>query len=464
MAAARTTGILLPLNCSRSAANLALHCLALVWLTLHSSAAHAVPAFARQTHQPCVACHIGAFGPQLTPFGRQFKLQGYTLEAGDDRKIPLSMMLVETFTHTQKAQAESPGGGFNRNDNVELEQASAFLAGRISDHLGIFAQATYSENGGKVGWDNVELRYARSNQIGSHAVVWGISLNNNPGVSDVYNTIPAWQYPYMSPDLAPSVPATPVLFGAMAGQVIGASAYAQLDDAWYAEAGGYRSLSPAFLRTVNMDFSGRVTGVAPYARIAYTRNVSNGNFEIGGVVLKMRRGLVGTNTAGDSESLPGPADRFEDIGVDASYQYIGSGDHIVTVKALYVYEQERLDASFAAGSAERLHGTLRSLNLDASYWYKNTWGVTLGGFANNGSRDALLYPVTGRPTTNGGIAEFNWNPFGKTDSWAKPFANLRLGVQYTFYTRFAGAVRSIDGNDRRASDNNTLFVYAWTAL
>jgi len=76
----------------------------------------------------------------------------------------------------------------------------------------------------------------------------------------------------------------------------------------------------------------------------------------------------------------------------------------------------------------------------------------------------LLYPVTGRPTTNGGIAEFNWNPFGKTDSWAKPFANLRLGVQYTFYTRFAGAVRSIDGNDRRASDNNTLFVYGWTAL
>ncbi|WP_245539989.1 hypothetical protein [Rudaea cellulosilytica] len=136
MATARTTGILLPLNCSRSAANLALYCLALVWLTLYCSAAHAVPAFARQTHQPCVACHIGAFGPQLTPFGRQFKLQGYTLEAGDDRKIPLSMMLVETFTHTQKAQAESPGSGFNRNDNVELEQASAFLAGRISDHLG----------------------------------------------------------------------------------------------------------------------------------------------------------------------------------------------------------------------------------------------------------------------------------------------------------------------------------------
>ncbi|EQD66271.1 secreted protein [mine drainage metagenome] len=38
--------------------------------------AQAVPMFARETGQPCVACHIGGFGPQLTPFGRQFKLDG----------------------------------------------------------------------------------------------------------------------------------------------------------------------------------------------------------------------------------------------------------------------------------------------------------------------------------------------------------------------------------------------------
>jgi hypothetical protein len=44
--------------------------------------ANAVPAFAVQTRQPCSSCHIGGFGPQLTPFGRQFKLEGYTLRAG----------------------------------------------------------------------------------------------------------------------------------------------------------------------------------------------------------------------------------------------------------------------------------------------------------------------------------------------------------------------------------------------
>ncbi|MGD0643005.1 MAG: hypothetical protein ABSC22_19870, partial [Roseiarcus sp.] len=38
--------------------------------------ASAVPSFARQTGQPCANCHT-AF-PELTPFGRRFKLSGYT--------------------------------------------------------------------------------------------------------------------------------------------------------------------------------------------------------------------------------------------------------------------------------------------------------------------------------------------------------------------------------------------------
>ena len=45
--------------------------------------AHAVPAFAGQTGQPCVFCHIGAFGPQLTPAGRAFKIGGYTQTGGE---------------------------------------------------------------------------------------------------------------------------------------------------------------------------------------------------------------------------------------------------------------------------------------------------------------------------------------------------------------------------------------------
>ncbi|MGO9983712.1 MAG: hypothetical protein ACLPIX_05815, partial [Rhodomicrobium sp.] len=54
---------------------LALTSFTAAWL-IQPPAASAVPAYARQTGQPCATCHT-AF-PELTPYGRQFKLTGYT--------------------------------------------------------------------------------------------------------------------------------------------------------------------------------------------------------------------------------------------------------------------------------------------------------------------------------------------------------------------------------------------------
>jgi len=56
--------------------------------------AHAVPSYARQTGSECAACHVGGFGPQLTPYGVRFKINGYTDSDGKDGKIPLSAMMV----------------------------------------------------------------------------------------------------------------------------------------------------------------------------------------------------------------------------------------------------------------------------------------------------------------------------------------------------------------------------------
>src|ERR1700680_5206504 len=50
--------------------------------------AQALPSFARQTGQPCGTCHT-AF-PGLTPFGRRFKLLGYTTGGGPSRTTPIS--------------------------------------------------------------------------------------------------------------------------------------------------------------------------------------------------------------------------------------------------------------------------------------------------------------------------------------------------------------------------------------
>ena len=47
---------------------------------------------------------------------------------------------------------------------------------------------------------------------------------------------------------------------------------------------------------------------------------------------------------------------------------------------------------------------------------------------------------------------------------ARPFVNLKIGLQYIDYTLFNGGVANYDGFGRRASGNNTLFLYAWTAF
>ena len=69
--------------------------IAIVVLLQTAAPANAIPAFAAQTGQPCTACHIGGFGPQLTPLGRAFKIGGYTQRGGEGWQsyVPLSAMI-----------------------------------------------------------------------------------------------------------------------------------------------------------------------------------------------------------------------------------------------------------------------------------------------------------------------------------------------------------------------------------
>jgi hypothetical protein len=46
--------------------------------------------------------------------------------------------------------------------------------------------------------------------------------------------------------------------------------------------------------------------------------------------------------------------------------------------------------------------------------------------------------------------------------WARPFVNLKIGLQYVAYTMFNGATRNYGG--RNSGDNNTVFLYVWMAF
>jgi hypothetical protein len=114
-------------------------------LTFSSGSAQAVPAFANQTGQNCVACHAGGVYPELTPYGRAFKLTGYTF---GERSLPLSVMGVATYNKTKNTDETLAGGDsradFPKDGNLIFNTASLFLAGKVTDHIGGFVQVTYN--------------------------------------------------------------------------------------------------------------------------------------------------------------------------------------------------------------------------------------------------------------------------------------------------------------------------------
>ncbi|WP_083903159.1 hypothetical protein [Azoarcus sp. KH32C] len=418
-----------------------------------SFSALAVPNFARQTKQECATCHVGSFGPQLTPYGMQFKLGGYTEATGEISPVPLSAMLVAGFTSTKDDLPEAPRH-YRTNDNSAIGEASIFLAGKLLDNLGAFVQATWEGVSRRWAMDSMDLRYARKTSIGGEDMLLGASFNNRPTVQDPLNTTPVWSFPFTGApeDFAPVPEASPVIAGALDGRVFGLTGYVFTTNGFYAEAGGYRAATQRYLLDTNAitdktDAGEKLQGTAPYWRLAYikdrTREKSRDMYSVG---------IFGMNSRLRDFNSAGPSDRFEDVGVDANYQYIGNRTHVFTASGSYIAERQTLLDT----PAEHRHLRLDQLKLTTSYHYDKTYGATLSRFDTKGSSDDIRY-ANGKPDSNGWILQFDWTPFGKADSWLEPWVNLRVGIQYTHYDKF-------DGTSSGASGNNSTYLFAWTAF
>jgi hypothetical protein len=428
--------------------------------TLLATPAHAVPSYARQTGADCGACHVGAFGPQLTPYGWQFKVGGYVDSDGKSGKLPLSAMAVFNATRTKADLSEAPEH-FKTNNNTAMQEASVFLAGRLSDSIGSFVQSTYSGVDRKWALDQVDLRFARNVTLGEKDAVMGLSLNSNPTLTDPFNTIGQWRFPYTESDFGHGFGPTPLLEN-LGSTVLGLNAYSLYDKHFYGELGLYNTLSASALSAINADDGGKFKGLGTYWRVAYVNDRKRDNFSVG--LAGFHAGLQ------PDRSQLGTADRYNDVGIDAAYQYLGNRQHVYTVNASLMHEQRKLHFSEAAGAASSTSGAINTMRIAGSYHFDQTWGMNLGLFSSTGSADNALYGAgsyNGRPDTRGYVLQADWTPWGKETSWHAPWANLRLGLQYTGYQRFNGGGHFIDeasGADRKASDNNTVQLFLWTAL
>jgi hypothetical protein len=146
--------------------------------------AQAVPSFTRQTGLACRVCHSNP--PELTAFGRKFKLDGYTLTDKkpdttiDDKDLKLSryfpiggmISLGETGTNTPQPDSQN----WNANANLSL-----YLAGEMAPHFGGMIQTTYSTSSDHLTLNNTDIRYANHTTLGSNRLV-------------------IWAYPEQQPD------------------------------------------------------------------------------------------------------------------------------------------------------------------------------------------------------------------------------------------------------------------------
>ena len=433
-----------------------------LWILWPATEAGAVPSFARQTGFACSVCHTSF--PELTPYGRLFKLQGYVFGTNPSWIPPVAAMAQAEFTHTGKGLPGGVAPGFGPNDTLALQQASLFLAGKIAWKIGVFAQGTYDGVADHWAIDNADVRFADTVKVGSKPLIFGVTLNNNPTVQDVWNTTPAWRFPYQSSSVAPTPAAATLIEGALAQQVLGLGGYVFWNNLLYLEVTPYGAQSADMQRSLGIDPTGQnqIKGLAPYWRIALQHDWTGHALSVG------TYGMVANTYPGRDRSRG--TDRFTDLALDAQYQYFG-GAHIMTVGASWIHEAQDRSASQALGATAHRSDDLQSFTATASYLYDETYGLSLSHFNVWGRRDVALYapdPVggsrTGRPDSNGFIVHVDYMPLNKHPLPFYPWLNVKFSLQYVIYDRFNGAGHNYDGFGRNASDNNTLNVFAWAAF
>ncbi len=431
-------------------------------LIIFSKESMAIPSFARQTNLPCSSCHT--IFPELNTFGRFFKLNGYTLvgvktiEVNDSTDInqdvdfnllkipPVSLMIQAAYTYKTK---EQPG---TQNNNVSLpQQLSIFFGGEIAPHLGTFIQVSYDDQGAAFGVDNIDLRYANQTELGAENLLYGVTLNNNPTVQDIWNSTPASGFPYASSSVTASPLASTLIEGRLAQSVAGMGAYALLNNFLYAEFSIYRSAQQGGAHPPDKTSFGIVKSFAPYWRLALQKQFDDQYVEIG---------TFGMSTEMYPAGVSGLTDKYDDVGFDLNYEK-SFGDDQFTAHTSFILEKRNLDATYYSNGSLNQSLNLNSFKIVGNYYIDQQIGFSLGYFAVYGNGDAILYAPaavsgssTGFPDSRGLITEFDF----------LPWFNTKFSVQYIAYNKFNGSNDNYDGAGRNASDNNSVYALAWIAF
>lgn len=426
-------------------------------LASFATPSQAVPSMGRQTGYSCGRCHT--VFPELTPFGRQFKLGAFAQSSAkwDERelldRLPVSgvLQLSRTSTRNPTAGGVEPEE-FARDRQWIGQVAGVYYGGKITENSGALIQYSYDGIERRWGTEMFDVRYANALSVAGKELTWGVTLNNNPTVSDIYNSTPAWSFPHTEM-ATEAMPAAPLVDMGLASQVAGLGAYTLWNDLVYAEVAMYRTAKDSSLfrlMSLGVPKETVLDGGAPYWRVALQRESGPHSFAAGtfGLAAKVLT---------DRETPSLGSDRFRDVGLDAFYQYI-DGPHIASFAAARIREKQDWRTAFEQGLVSNASDRLTTLRLTGKYFYQRKWGGALQYFRVRGTTDDLRYNTgdaltgsqTGSPNSNGYVAELNY----------LPLQSVKLALRYTKYREFNGASGEYMPG-RNASDNDSVYLLAW---
>lgn len=437
---------------------LAVPFMVVLFATMDPPSVIAVPSFARQTGLPCSGCHYTP--PELNPAGRRFKLLGYVDKADETKVVkadpstkraaldllasmPLSLMLETSFTSTK-----SPVRG-TQNGSLEMPQdISLFLSGAWTTRVGSFVQVTYNTQDDHFSMDNTDIRYANKTILGGKELVYGLNVNNNPTIEDLWNTTPGWGYSWVADDWAPTPTAAPII-SSLGQDVAGFGGYAMWDNHLYLDTTFYRSQHVGNAQpNAGTGFGVNVRGLAPYWRLAFQQLTGKTQYEVGAYGMHMRS---------SPNAVTGIEDDFTDVGFDAQIDRTLFKTDVLSLRGTYIRENSNLAATAALSGAASGSHHLNTVRANVEYHFGNRASGTFGWFDTRGTVDPFLYApgdvsgsANGDPRSAGYIANVSY--------W--PWQNIELSAQYTGYTRFNGAALNYDGAGRDAKSNNTVYLVA----
>jgi hypothetical protein len=444
-------------------------------LMLVSTPAQAVPPFARQTGLACEACHT--IPPELTPFGRRFKLNGYTLTTRpplvsdtDEHKkntvwlsdLPgLGVLFQATYNHYDRAPPDSAVPGAKaQSDNLEFpQQFSLIAAGAISDQVGGFLQMTYDQPSGTFGVDNTEIRYV--NHTENSDWLWGVMFNNNPGNQDVWNSVAA--YPTLdfsnqslwSAGGAGGAALSSPFFEGLGGLTAGPTAYIWYKDSLYLGVSAYHAAVSgsvtSTLDSTNLSVGGgTLEGWAPYWRAAYEHDWGYNSASIGvsGMYSKFTPSLIAGQTLD-----PGYVNRYLDISYDWQYQYNGQHNNF-SFLGRYTHENAEYDPGLVPTFYSNSTNRLDEWNVTGTYYYNRRYGALVNVVRTTGTADVTLNGGNGSPAYQYEVLELDY----------LPWFNVRLIMQYNIYNVVKNNQNPfflLNAINPRASNNNTFVFGLW---